>query len=278
MAGGLPLPRVLDLAIPLADALVAAHQGGVVHRDLKPANVMVTHDGRVKVLDFGLAKFASRDSKLNATQTMTAASPISTAGQVVGTVPYMAPEQLRGEAVDAQTDLFALGIIVYELVTGRRPFEGATSADVSPAILRDVPALVRSLRGDMPRDLERIIGTCLEKNPRDRYQTARDVYNELRYLSREMERRKPTLAPAPSARQSPSTGTGPDRGAAVREPQPQRGRRVLRGRARGRAAERAGKDSRPAGRGAHLVVPVQGEERGPGGDRAKAECRHRARG
>jgi len=178
-AGGLSLPAVLDLAIPLADALVAAHERGIVHRDLKPGNVMVTRDGRVKVLDFGLAKLVQEDVDDKATQVKTLDAPISKLGQVVGTVPYMAPEQIRGEPVDARSDLFSLGVLMYELASGKRPFAGATSADVTSAILRDMPAHLA------PVDLDRIVTRCLEKNPRERYQSALDVMNDLRALRRE---------------------------------------------------------------------------------------------
>lgn len=190
---GLPTARVIEMGIALADALTAAHERGVIHRDLKPANVMLSRDGRLKVLDFGLAKAA--DTRSDGTLTLTA--PISEVGSVLGTVPYMAPEQVRGEAVDARTDLFALGILLYELASGVRPFRGATAADTSSAILRDTPEPLVRMRTDLPGDLDRIVNRCLEKNPRERFQTALDVANELRTLRRQLERGTPASRSAP---------------------------------------------------------------------------------
>jgi eukaryotic-like serine/threonine-protein kinase len=191
--GGLPIARVVELGIALADALAAAHEKGIVHRDLKPANVMLTSDGRVKMLDFGLAKLASSNTDLETAQAATVAAPLSAVGQVLGTVPYMAPEQLRGEDVDSRTDLFALGILLYELATGRRPFEGTTLGLISSAILRDTPGSLTSVRADAPADLDRIIARCLEKEPRAPFQTALDVRNELRRvgMTRDAGRQNP---------------------------------------------------------------------------------------
>ena len=180
--GGLPVPRVLDLAIAIAEALVAAHQKGVVHRDLKPGNLMVSRDGRVKVLDFGLAKLSEVErAPAGLAPTM---EPISAVGLVLGTVPYMSPEQLRGESVDARSDLFSLGVVLYEMVTGKRPFGGGSAIEVSTSILRDAPPPTSSVRANVPGDLERIIARCLEKDPERRSQTAKEVRNELEWLKR----------------------------------------------------------------------------------------------
>ena len=181
--GGLPLSRILNLAQSLTDALVAAHEKGVVHRDLKPSNVMVTKDGLVKVLDFGLAKLSVTGTAADADATQ--ATTLTNPGQVMGTLPYMAPEQLRGERVDERTDIFALGVVLYELATGRRPFTGKSPSDVTSSILRDPPVPATSVRAELPRDLGRLIDRCLEKDPEHRFQTAKDIRNEVRLLRRD---------------------------------------------------------------------------------------------
>ena len=175
---------MFDIGIAIADALAAAHEKGIVHRDLKPANVMLTGDGRVKVLDFGLAKVAE---KVAWDETVTQLAPITTEGAVIGTVPYMSPEQLRGQHVDHRSDIFSLGVLLYEMATGHRPFSGATNTDVMSSILRDTPRPLTQMNPGLPHQLGRIIAQCLEKDPEERYHSAKDVRNELRGLRKEVE-------------------------------------------------------------------------------------------
>ena len=179
--GGLPAEQIIDIAKALADALSAAHEKGIVHRDLKPANVMVTHEGRVKILDFGLAKDVRGDDS-GGDATMTSAQ--TQVGVVMGTPAYMSPEQVSGRALDHRTDIFSLGVLLHEMCTGRRPFTGQSSAELTSAILRDDPPSVTDTRSDLPSDLARVIRRCLEKDPRHRLQTARDVINEFRDMAR----------------------------------------------------------------------------------------------
>ncbi|MGE3843632.1 MAG: protein kinase [Vicinamibacterales bacterium] len=183
--GALPLDRALPLAIQVADALDKAHRTGIVHRDLKPANVMLTKAG-VKLLDFGLAKLAPQSESLGRgrlSEVSTGHAPLTGTGSILGTFHYMAPEQLDGGNVDARADIFSFGALVYEAITGRRAFEGASQASVIAAILERTPPPLSALMPVVPKALDRIITTCLAKDPDDRWQTARDVSRELRWLA-----------------------------------------------------------------------------------------------
>jgi TolB-like protein/Flp pilus assembly protein TadD/predicted Ser/Thr protein kinase len=183
--GGMPVERIFELAIPLAEALAAAHEKGVVHRDLKPANIMVTNDDRVKVLDFGLAKLQQDTSVVVTTEARTEA--LTGEGRILGTMPYMSPEQLEGKEIDARSDIFSFGAMLYEMATGERPFQGDTSVSLISSIVKDTPQSVDALKGELPHHLARIVNRCLEKNPKRRYQSAIDVYNELDALRKEVD-------------------------------------------------------------------------------------------
>jgi serine/threonine protein kinase/tetratricopeptide (TPR) repeat protein len=179
--GPLPLAQFLEIGVALTDALSAAHQKQITHRDLKPGNVMLSDEGRVKVLDFGLARIGGPDS--NAGDATRAA--LTQAGMVVGTTPYMSPEQVEGRALDPRSDLFSLGVVFYELLTGHRPFTGPSPAAVMSSILRDAPRPVSEVRPEIPQSIATVIARCLDKRVDGRIQTAREIQSDLRRIQQQ---------------------------------------------------------------------------------------------
>jgi TolB-like protein len=179
-AGGMPVAQLIEIAAALADALAAAHAKGIVHRDLKPANVMLTSDGRVKVLDFGLAKEVRAENSDDPTLTSAAQTK---AGVVMGTPAYMSPEQIEGRAIDHRTDIFSLGVMMYEMATGTRPFQGRSWADLAAAILRDTPRPLGEIRKELPGTLGRVVQRCIEKRADDRFASARELCETLRSVA-----------------------------------------------------------------------------------------------
>jgi eukaryotic-like serine/threonine-protein kinase len=181
--GPLPLDQAMTFAIEIADALTAAHRVGIVHRDLKPGNIMLTRTG-AKLLDFGLAKPTSGIAGDASLQATTESSHVTAEGAIVGTLQYMAPEQLEGANADARTDIFAFGAIVYEMLTGRKAFEGKSQAGLIAAIMQGEPPAIAAEQPLTPAAVDRIIKTCLAKDPDDRWQSARDLARELRWVRR----------------------------------------------------------------------------------------------
>jgi serine/threonine protein kinase len=209
--GAMSLNDTLALAIAVGEALAAAHAQGIVHRDLKPGNIMLTKTG-AKLMDFGLAKAvaagvagaASSAPLLSAARTITEGSPVSpltTAGTMVGTIQYMSPEQIEGKEADTRSDLFAFGAVLYEMVTGSRPFQGKSQLSVASAILEKDPERISAIQPLTPPAFEHVVTSCLEKNPDERYQTARDVVLQLKWIARNGTlSSKPTASSEPTAR------------------------------------------------------------------------------
>jgi hypothetical protein len=233
-AGPIPVRKAVEFATQMARALAAAHERKIVHRDLKPENIFVLRDGRIKILDFGLAKLTAEGGEQSASQ-MATAEGVTTPGTVMGTVGYMSPEQVRAEAVDHRTDIFALGAILYEMLTGRRAFGGRTAADTMTAVLReDPPPLSGSGSGvQVPAAVERIIGYCLEKDASLRLQSAHDLAIALEAtvgsasaadappVPRQTRRRRTTTAAAVLALALAAAGYGAGRWSAPRTALPE---------------------------------------------------------
>ena len=174
------LQAIVSVAVQVADALETAHEKGITHRDIKPANLMITPRDQVKVLDFGIAKRARGESPVQGDAT----TGITTPGLVIGSVQYMSPEQVLGHEIDCRSDIFSLGVVLYEMATGRLPFEGRTATETMDRILHADPQPVADFNPGTSSELERIIRRCLEKQAENRYQSARDLLADLRNLMR----------------------------------------------------------------------------------------------
>lgn len=183
--GGLPIPQVLQYGTQIASALSTAHDAGLIHRDLKPSNIMVTTSGLVKVLDFGLAKWV--DSAISGQTETTMETALTREGSIIGTVSYMSPEQAEGKRVDARSDIFSFGSVLYEMLTGKRAFEGRSGISTLSSILRDDVRPMSEAAPDVPPLLEQIVLRCLPKEPASRWQSMKEIEAALNTLQRQLD-------------------------------------------------------------------------------------------
>jgi eukaryotic-like serine/threonine-protein kinase len=215
--GGLPLAEVFRIGIDVAEALAVAHRSGIVHRDLKPGNIMLTAGG-AKLMDFGLAKPQGAQSatsgsgaappSFTAVATLSGPSPLSpltTAGSIVGTIQYMAPEQIEGKEADARSDIFAFGAVLYEMAAGKRPFSGKSQISMASSILESDPAPISGIKPNTPPAFEHVVTTCLQKNPEERYQSAQDIKLELQWIA--ADRPAPVVATISEPAKKPTSKT-----------------------------------------------------------------------
>ena len=209
--GPMPLADVFKIGIPIAEALAVAHRSGIVHRDLKPGNIMLTKDG-AKLMDFGLAKpvgLQSTTTNSASVPSFTAAAtlsgpspltPLTTAGNIIGTVQYMSPEQIEGKEADARSDIFALGAVLYEMTVGKRPFEGKSQISLASAILEKDPEPISSIKPEAPKALGFVLTTCLQKNPEDRFQSAHDIKLQLQWIMQDRSHASVPVGASPPVR------------------------------------------------------------------------------
>jgi serine/threonine protein kinase len=184
--GPVSVGKVLDVAVQITSALATAHAAGIIHRDIKPENVMLRRDDVIKVLDFGLAKLTQNETGVNS-EALTRALVNTSAGMVMGTPSYMSPEQARGTDTDARTDIFSLGVVLYEMLAGRAPFAGETAADIISVLLQREPPPLSTLAHDVPAELQHIVSKALRKDRDERYQTAKSLLVDLKTLQQELD-------------------------------------------------------------------------------------------